>query len=490
MPYSTELATCMSSLANARVLCAGDVMLDRFIYGTVERISPEAPIPVLKITREEVMLGGAGNVLRNLAALGARSEFIGVVGDDAAGTQVRDLAEAEAGSSGRILIQAGRQTTIKERFIASGQQLLRGDRESALEIGPETARALIAGVAATMSADAGDRGVLVLSDYGKGVLTPTTTGALIAAANGAGWPVVVDPKGRDYGVYRGADLVTPNRRELAEATGLATGTDGDIVTACRALIDSAGIGGVLATRSDEGMTLVDGENVLHLPAAAREVFDVSGAGDTVVAVVSAALAAGANAAQAARLANVAAGIVVGKVGTAVARPAEILHALHEAEFQAAEVKVVDHAAMLEQAGRWRAAGLRIGFTNGCFDLLHPGHVSLLAQARRACERLVVGLNSDASVRRLKGAGRPIQSESARATVLASLADVAMVVIFEEDTPLKLIEALRPEVLVKGADYALDQVVGADLVQGYGGRVVLAKLAEGHSTTGTIRKFTG
>ena len=488
---TADLAARLSDLAAARVLAVGDVMLDRYVYGEVERISPEAPIPVLKIARETPMLGGAGNVLRNLAALGARCEFFGVIGDDATGAMVRDLAAAEPGAYCRLLVQAGRPTTIKERFIAAGQQLLRSDRETAQGLEAETTRVLVSGARSVLEDVAAGRGVLILSDYGKGVLTPATIADLIAAARAAGWPVVVDPKGRDYGVYRGADLVTPNRRELAEASGRPTGTDEEVVAACRALMDAAGLGGVLATRSEQGMTLVsEGGEVLHLRAEAREVYDVSGAGDTVVAVLGAALSAGAGTAQAARLANLAAGIVVGKLGTAVARPAEILHALHAAEFQAAEAKVADRETLQERAARWRAKGLRVGFTNGCFDLLHPGHVSLLAQARRACDRLVVGLNSDASVRRLKGEGRPVQSEAARATVLASLADVDLVVIFEEDTPLAVLEALRPEVLVKGADYTLEQVVGADLVQSYGGRVVLAELLDGHSTTGTIRKLSG
>lgn len=492
MSDNAALAAFLPALAKARVVCLGDVMLDRYIYGSVERISPEAPIPVLKVTREAAMLGGAGNVLRNLSALGVECDFLSVIGDDAAGREIVDLVAAESGSGTRLIEEPGHLTTIKERFVAGSQQLLRSDRESASAVSADAVGILLEAAEAIMR---DGPGVLVLSDYGKGVLTPAVISAAIAAARNAGWRVAVDPKGRDYGVYRGADIVTPNRRELAEASGLPTGSDDEVVAACRAVMDKAGLGGILATRSEQGMTLVDGTGgkspaVLHLPAAAREVFDVSGAGDTVVAVLAAALAAGVELPQAARLANVAAGIVVGKLGTAVARPAEILHALHAAEFHAAEDKILDRESMVEQAGRWRAKGLRVGFTNGCFDLLHPGHVSLMAQARRACDRLVVGLNSDDSVRRLKGADRPVQTQAARAAVLASLADVAAVVIFDEDTPLALLETLRPDVLVKGADYTLDKVVGADLVQGYGGRVVLAELAEGHSTTGTIKRLKG
>ncbi len=489
MTGNIELASRLEAIAGARVLVVGDVMLDRFVYGAVERISPEAPIPVLRIEREAAMLGGAGNVLRNLAALGVATDLVAVVGDDAAGREVQALALEETGDGCRLLVHQGRPTTIKERYIAAGQQLLRTDREAAHPLAPETARELVAAARAALAG----AGALVLSDYGKGVLEPATLGALIEAAGSAGCPVVVDPKGRDFGIYRGATLVTPNRHELEQASGLPTASDEDIALAARAIIDTCGIEAVLATRGPQGMTLLGtggkGKH-LRLPAEAREVFDVSGAGDTVAAVAAAALAAGLSLEDAARLANVAAGIVVGKLGTAVAKPAEMLHALHASVLLAAEAKVVGLEATVERARRWRGAGLRVGFTNGCFDLLHPGHISLLEQARAACDRLIVGLNSDASVRRLKGAGRPVQSEAARAAVLASLASVDLVVIFGEDTPLALIEALEPEVLVKGADYARDQVVGAEVVERHGGRVVLAEITPGYSTTGVIEKLSG
>ena len=489
MTENIELASRLEALAGARVLVVGDVMLDRFVYGAVERISPEAPIPVLRIEREAAMLGGAGNVLRNLAALGVTPDLVAVVGDDAAGREVQALALAETGDGCRLLVHRGRPTTIKERYIAAGQQLLRVDRDPHGAIGAGTATALLAAATAALEG----AGALVLSDYGKGVLEPETLAALIAAARAAGCPVVVDPKGRDYGIYRGATLVTPNRRELEEASGLPTSSDQDVALAAQEIIDSCGVEAVLATRGSDGLTLLGpggkGKH-LHLPTEAREVFDVSGAGDTVVAAAAAALAGGLGLEAAARLANAAAGIVVGKLGTAVVRPEELLQALHASDLLAAEAKVVGLDALLARAERWRGAGRRLGFTNGCFDLLHPGHVSLLAQARAACDRLIVGLNSDASTRRLKGEGRPIQSEAARAAVLASLASVDLVVIFGEDTPLALIEALAPEVLVKGADYARDQVVGAEVVERHGGRVVLAEITPGYSTTRVIEKLSG
>ena len=481
-----DLAGKLDALRGARVLVVGDLMLDRYVSGTVERISPEAPIPVLKAGSETSMLGGAGNVLRNLAALGVRGRLVAAVGDDAAGAEVRRLLDAAAPEAARLTVQPDRPTAVKLRYLAGGQQLLRIDHEVTGPLADAPAAALLA----TARSELSDTDVLVLSDYGKGVLTPASIAALIEAAGAAGVPVVVDPKATDYAVYRGARVVTPNLRELEQASGRTAGSDDDTAEAAAKLAAQAGIGAVLATRSGHGMTLVEGgaDTARHLPAEAREVYDVSGAGDTVVAVLAAAMAGGLALVDAARLANVAAGIVVGKVGTAVARPEELLRALHTARLMAAESKVASREGAGDRVAAWRRAGLSVAFTNGCFDLLHPGHVSLLTQARGMADRLIVGLNSDASVTRLKGAGRPVQDEAARAAVLASLASVDLVVTFEEDTPLQLLEALRPDVLVKGADYTRDTVVGADLVERHGGRVALAELAPGHSTTETIRRL--
>lgn len=483
---ASQISALLSRLPQARVVCVGDLMLDRYIEGRVNRLSPEAPIPVLEVQREQAMLGGVGNVLRNLVALGVTAELVAAIGVDRAGRELAALLAQEPHLTPRLVSIPGRQTSVKTRFLAGNQQLLRADRETTDAIADADSRSLLADAAAALKQvpDA----PLVLSDYGKGVIDDALAAALIDLARAAHRPVVVDPKGRDYGKYRGATLLTPNRLELALATGMPTETDDEVVAACGKLMAAHGIAAVLATRSERGMTLVEGDAVHHLPARAREVFDVSGAGDTVVAIVAASIAAGAPLALAAKLANLGAGVVVGKVGTAVAHPAEILSALHESEFMDADAKVVTRQTMAERAQTWRRRGWRVGFTNGCFDLLHPGHVSLLQQARSACDRLVVGLNSDASVKRLKGAERPIQSETSRAAVLASLASVDLVVIFGEDDPLKLIDALRPDVLVKGADYSLSQVVGADEVQSWGGKVVLADILSGHSTSDTIRRM--
>ncbi|MDB5382243.1 MAG: bifunctional heptose 7-phosphate kinase/heptose 1-phosphate adenyltransferase [Rhodospirillales bacterium] len=481
---AAELAVAIRSLKRATALVVGDAMLDRYVYGVVRRVSPEAPVPILAVERELAMPGGAGNVVRNLTAVGVAVAFVSVVGDDQSGSDLTGLIGGQPGVEPWLLVQGGRTTTTKTRFIAAGQQMMRADHEVVAPVHPRLAERVVRIASDAIAATA----VVVLSDYGKGVLAGGVAEKLIAAAQAAGRRVLVDPKGRDYSKYAGADLITPNRGELSEATGMPVDTEEAIVAAARALRATHGFGAVLVTRSEDGMTLLEGDDVRHYPAEAPEVHDVSGAGDTVVALVAAGLAAGQKLAVAVRLANIAAGIVVGKVGTAVARESDLLDAISVE--RGALRKVVSMASAAEQVERWRRRGWRVGFTNGCFDLLHPGHVHLLEQARSWCDRLVVGLNSDESVKRLKGAARPIQVEAARAAVLASLASVDCVTLFEEDTPEKLIRALRPDVLVKGADYTVAQVVGGELVAEWGGQVKLAQLLPGQSTTATVARIKG
>ncbi|MFL5269941.1 MAG: D-glycero-beta-D-manno-heptose-7-phosphate kinase [Stellaceae bacterium] len=484
MANNSDLLPFLDRLNSARVLCIGDVMLDHYIYGQVERVSPEAPIPVLWIEREMKSLGGAGNVLRNLRALGAAASFISVVGNDEAGREIGRLVEAQDGAEAHVLVQPQRTTTLKTRYIAGNQQLLRADRESAIPLDPyiredllRLARELVA-----------DHSVVVISDYAKGVLTEGVALEIIRAARDAGAYIIVDPKGGDHIRYRGADLLKPNRRELAHATGMPVATTNEIVAAARALIERCGIGAVLASLGAEGSVLVEADGAEHIQhTEVREVYDVSGAGDTVVAATAAAIAADVSLIDAARLANVAAGIVVGKTGTAVVYASELTAFLNGRDLHAAD-KVVPRPHALDLVARWRRHGLKIGFTNGCFDLLHPGHVALLGQAKAACDRLVVGLNSDASTARLKGPRRPIQSEGERAAVLASLAAVDLIVVFEEDTPIELIRDIRPQVLVKGADYRLDEVIGGEFVKSAGGEVLLARIVPGYSTTATIARL--
>lgn len=466
-----------------RLVCVGDVMVDRFIYGDVQRISPEAPVPVVRITHEYAQLGGSGNVARNMSTLGASVAFFSVIGSDRAGREVSDLLGQNETIEPFIRVTAGRETTIKNRFFSSdGHHLLRADRELVKQLSQSGEDDLCQSLAREFDkADA-----FVLSDYGKGVVTPAFSARAIGMARKAGLPVVVDPKGNDYTHYAGASVITPNKDELALATGRPVETEEDIVSAAQALIEDVALDAVLVTRSADGMTLVDRSgDVTHLHAESREVSDVTGAGDTVVAVLGVALAAQASLADAARLANAAAGLVVTRRGTATVSARELGAALLRRDLSAAELKVVDAATAATRSAMWRSDGLKVGFTNGCFDLIHPGHVSLLAQARAACDRLVVGLNSDSSVTRLKGADRPIQTEAARAAVLASMEHVDLVVVFGEDTPLALIDNVRPNVLVKGADYAKEDVVGRDTVEASGGHVILADLLESYSTSATI-----
>src|SRR5262245_8679305 len=470
----------------ARVLCVGDVMLDRFVYGRVERVSAEAPVQILHISSQQAMLGGVGNVGRNVVALGARAVVIAVTGDDGAAREIADLAEAEARLRPQLVVEAGRPSTVKTRYVAAGQQLLRADDETTASISDETSREVVAAIRSELPRT----DVMVLSDYRKGVLTDAVLATAIAEAKAAGVPTIADPKREHFGAYAGVSILTPNQTELAAATGLPCGSDAEVEASARRVMSEWGIGAMLVTRSEKGMTLVcrDG-GAVHLPAKALEVFDVSGAGDTVVAVTAVALAVGAELAVAAELANVAAGIVVGKIGTAVVSRNDLRAGLRAVEVAFSEAKVASLDAAIAAADLWHAQGHRVGFTNGCFDLLHPGHVSLLNEAKAACDRLIVAVNSDESVRRLKGSGRPVQHETARAVVVASLGMVDLVVVFSEDDPLRLLGLLRPDVLIKGADYTIDQVVGADLVRSYGGQVKLAALVPGYSSSRVIARMS-
>ncbi|HLN07551.1 MAG TPA: D-glycero-beta-D-manno-heptose-7-phosphate kinase [Xanthobacteraceae bacterium] len=475
----------LSELAAQTVLCVGDLMLDEFVYGEVSRISPEASTPVIAVSRQEVLIGGAGNVARNIAALGARCLFVGIIGEDDAGRTLLTALQSETGIEPHLVIDPSRPTTRKVRFVSErhSTHLLRADWELAQAISPDSEKAVIAHTLALLpKADA-----VVLSDYAKGVLTLGVIRAVIDAARRLGKPVVVDPKGTDYAVYRGATLITPNRMELAIATRRPAVSDDEIASAAAELGRIVDSEAVLATRSDEGMTLVvRGAAAIHVPGYPVKVRDVSGAGDTAVAVLAALLAMDAGFEAAARAANAAAAVVVGKRGTATVSVAELRSRILPAASLASEEKIVfDWSTLDDRLDDWRRHDLRIGFTNGCFDILHPGHIKVLTEARAACDRLVVGLNSDASVVRLKGEGRPIQNEQSRAVLLAALEAVDLVVVFTEDTPLELIRHVRPTVLVKGGDYRHDDVVGHELVEAAGGVVVLIDVVPGFSTTRII-----
>ena len=470
---------------DARILILGDLMLDRFVYGAAQRLSPEAPVPVLKFGHEIAMPGGAANVARNVSALGSSVELIGLLGRDVARAELLQLLDACPNCTASAVESKDRPTTVKARFVADRQQILRVDTEQVQPANEGEEQQLIeAFEGAVQRAD-----LVILSDYAKGVLTPRVVQAAISAARDRQVPVIVDPKSLDFRRYTGATMVTPNQSELERAVGRACADDDAIVAAAYELMEIGGFSAVLITRGEQGMTLLmRNSEPLHLRAAARQVFDVSGAGDTVISVLGVLLAEGNSPAEAAFSANLAAGLVVEKLGTASVTRDELLAEIRHRHESAWDRKIVALDEALVRRRRWEQGRQSVVFTNGCFDLLHPGHISLLRQAKAAGHRLIVGLNSDDSVARLKGESRPIQDQDARAMVLSALDCVDLVVVFAEDTPLELIRALRPDVLVKGADYREDQVVGRDFVVSYGGRIVLAALEPNRSTTATIARM--
>jgi len=478
------------AMTRQTVLCVGDLMLDEFVYGEVSRISPEAPAPVIAVQRSETDIGGAGNVARNIVSLGARCIFVGLVGEDEAGARL----EAELGRDSLIesvlVRDPTRPTTRKVRFVSEhfSTHMLRADWESTAPASVATEQKLIDAILPLLPrAD-----IVLLSDYAKGVLTARVLRNAIDAARKLGKRVIVDPKSPNLAIYRGATLLKPNRKEFAEATRSRLDTEQSIADGAQEIMQLADCEAVLVTQSEHGMTLVPRSgDVIHVPAHPVKVRDVSGAGDTVAAMLAVVLAAGAGWEAALRMATAAAAVAVSKKGTASVTAAEVRRNILPHAFLAAEEKIVATSADLEaRLADWRRQGLRVGFTNGCFDILHPGHVKVLTAARGACDRLIVGLNSDASVQRLKGVGRPLQDERARAEVLAALEAVDLVVVFAEDTPIELITRIKPSVLVKGGDYTREKVVGHEIVEAHGGEVLLVDVLPGFSTTSLVGRARG
>src|ERR1700676_1551534 len=475
------------AMARQTVLCVGDLMLDEFVYGEVSRISPEAPAPVIAVQRSETNIGGAGNVARNITSLGARCIFVGLIGDDDAGSQLKTALAKEGLIESVLVCDAARPTTRKVRFVSEhfSTHMLRADWELAQPASAEIEQKLIDAILPLLPrAD-----IVLLSDYAKGVLTARVIRNIIDAARKLGKPVIVDPKSANFAIYRGATLLTPNRKEFAEATRSRADTVESIADAAQDAMQLADCEAMLVTQSEHGMTLVArGGGVIHVPAHPVKVRDVSGAGDTVAAALATALAAGADWETALRMANAAAAVAVGKKGTAIVTAAELRRKILPHAYLAAEEKIVAAGGDLDgHLQDWRKQGVRIGFTHRRFVIFYPGHVKVLTAARGACDRLIVGLNSDASTKRLKGEGRPVQDERARAEVLAALEAVDLVVIFEQDTPLELITRIKPSVLVKGGDYTREQVVGHEIVAAHGGEVVLVDIMPGFSTTSLVNR---
>ena len=467
------------------VLVIGDVMLDRYLMGSVSRISPEAPVPVVLLKQTEDRAGGAANVAANLSGLGLKTIMVGCIGQDETGQTLTKMI-AQANIKTDYLLQSSQRPTVaKTRVMSGNQQIVRIDDESSASFTQTETSHLLKNIEAAL---AQNPSIVILSDYAKGVLNDEVCKTVIARCIALNIPVIADPKGQDYSKYQGATALTPNKKETAEACGVATHETEKLLQAAEKLKACLGLTFLAVTRGEEGISLLNGNQHQHIPAAAKQVFDVSGAGDTVISTLAAGLIHGLNPHDALQLANIAAGIVVGKVGTMPVNQAELLKVLMVEEGQSQADKICTLEQLVAQVKAWKANKQKIVFTNGCFDLLHAGHVTYLEAAKKTGDKLVLGLNTDRSVRALKGASRPVVVEHDRARVLAALESVDAVILFDEDTPLALINAIQPNVIVKGDDYAKDQVVGGKEVESWGGSVALIPLVQGRSTSNLIKKM--
>lgn len=473
-----ELREAEEKIKNVRCLIIGDIMLDRYIYGNVSRISPEAPIPVVNVRRKDVDLGGAANVACNVRGLGAQTIISGILGEDKDGEEVLEELKSR-GIEFAGITEPGRPTTVKTRIVGKGQQVVRFDEEDTTWLNVEQEKRLL-----EAAGDIGDCSIVIISDYRKGVCTERLLHEVIEHAHDKKIPVIVDPKESDWTKYAGASYITPNFKEFCEALGHECENKEEIIAAeAKSLFERYGLENLLVTRSEYGMTLLKHDSAVTYATMARSVFDVSGAGDTVLATLSVLIAAGMEPEIAAETANVAAGISVSHAGTYVVSFDEVL-TFYDELHDITDSKVMSADALAKKLAVWRRNGQKIVFTNGCFDILHAGHVSYLQQARKMGDVLVIGMNSDESVKRLKGEGRPVNCEADRAMVLAALAAVDAVVVFGEDTPHDLIERIRPDVLVKGGDYRVEDIAGRE----YAGETMVLPLLAGRSTTKVIEKI--
>ena len=480
----------IQKFSKTKILCIGDIMLDHFMYGTVSRISPEAPVPIFHFSHEKQMLGGVGNVISNLRALNCQVTFLGGIGDDESGKKVSELL-SETMCHSKLLKLKNVPTICKTRFIAGHNHLLRADFEEKVSI-PQT---LIPRLLKLLRQVIPSVDIVLLSDYDKGILSDELTPQIIKICHEFHKPVLVDPKTTNYKRYYGATLVKPNLKEFSAVVGENLNPkDKDFLekvkTNASALFKKFQIGGIVLTLSEHGMVYIDSQNpkeIVQIPTKAREVYDVSGAGDTSLAVLGAAIGAGAPVKDAIKLANLASGIVVGKLGTATASIQELTDRLNETLEQPS--KIITKAQAKTILSNLKEKGKKIGFTNGCFDLLHLGHLSSLKQAKEHCDVLVVGVNSDASIKRYKGPNRPIQNQETRANILAALEIVDYVIIFDEDTALPLIQEIRPDIIAKEG-YTLDKWPEAQWLLKNGGEAVVLKRIDGQSTTSQIERMKG
>jgi D-beta-D-heptose 7-phosphate kinase/D-beta-D-heptose 1-phosphate adenosyltransferase len=466
-----------------RVLVVGDLMLDRYVWGAVERISPEAPVPVVRLDHKTCVAGGAANVAANLSALGCKVSVAGVAGADEDGRQLLELLQTSGIATTAVISTPDRPTTCKTRILAGRQQMLRLDIEKAGDLSLELKSLLLSGIDTHFA----DSSAIILSDYGKGLLSDSVCQTIIRRARELSIPTFVDPKGLHYEKYAGCDVISPNRMELVAATSTDYSDLELLLQKGQRLRSDLGVGRLVVTLGDLGISLLEPSGIHHFPALAREVFDVSGAGDTVIATMGAAIATGLDLHDGIRLANLAAGIVIRKLGTVPISRDELLAGLaSDGEASQAE-KICSFEMLLKRVAHWRQASQRIVFTNGCFDLLHVGHLAVLERAKREGDCLVVALNTDRSARALKGPSRPVISEDARARLVAALPCVDAVVLFDDETPMNLIRALRPDVLVKGGDYTEEEVVGANEMKSWGGKVTLVPVVGDASTTAILKR---
>lgn len=472
----------VSAFSGCRVLVVGDLMLDEYVWGSVDRISPEAPVQIVTVEREEYTLGGAGNVVNNLAALGARVSVTGVIGTLADGDRMMALFDALGVDASGVVRDPDRPTTRKTRIIAANQHVLRIDRETRSTIPKEIHRRITAFILEKLP----ESDVILISDYGKGVVTPALIRRAAAGADACGRVAVADPKGLDFSKYAGLSMLTPNQKEAALAAGLDITDEDSLVRAAGRILQTSGVRNLLVTRGKDGMMLFqEGEAPYVIPSRARQVYDVSGAGDTVLSVLGLGVAAGLSFREAAEMANTAAGIVVGKVGTATVTPEELSAALNHEDISRKNRPLAELVGIVADL---RRRNQRIVFTNGCFDLLHAGHIQLLSASRRMGDVLIVAVDDDASVRRLKGEGRPVISARERVRILSALDSVDYVVVFSTESLPELIDAIRPDLLTKGSNYAPDEVLGHDQVVRTGGRVALVEITEPVSSSGIIRQI--
>lgn len=465
--------------SHPQILVIGDLMIDHYLWGGCERISPEAPVQVVDIARETTVLGGAGNVINNLVALGAHVSIAGVIGDDENGEELCAMLDAIGVKSEGLVKQKGRKTSKKSRIIASNQQILRYDKESKDAIDLTSEQAIVSYVKSTI----GLCDILILSDYGKGVITDTVAAGVITAARNAGKKVLVDPKGKDYRKYRGAYLLTPNKKEASEATGIVINDEASLKKALLNLKETCDLECSMITLSEDGIAIYD-ESMRRFPTVAKEVYDVTGAGDTVIASLSFALSSGLGIDEAAPFANHAAAVVVGKIGSATVTLSEIEEYESSLHQSTSDMHIKSKEEIVALSDRLKKEGKKVVFTNGCFDILHVGHVKYLQEAKSYGDVLIVGLNSDSSVRELKGPTRPVNSEDDRAYILAALESVDYVVVFSEETPHDLIKSIAPDILVKGGDYEGKVVVGAEFAK----ELRLVQFVDGKSTTATIARI--